>query len=540
MKHLKVLVKSIFLNAFRGEGKKRKGQLNGLLGMLISGGIFGLLFMGMTIFMGPIFNTQGLQAEFLTMIFLASQVIVLLFGTIVMVNIMFFSKDAEMMLYLPIKPITIFAAKIIYVYLTELMLAAFVIAVTGVTFGIICGFSVFYYLLLIVAILITPMVPLIISAILTVPIMYLISFLKNKSIITTIMLVGVFGTFMYFYMGFFGNLNNIDEENLVLPAQQIKTAMSYMYPNISLAKIITFSSTHYLLDVLIVLIATFGLLLISLLIASFTYRRGMAAQLEESRSKNSGKIKYEQNSALKSFLIKETRELIRNPGLAFYCFFQVIIAPIMVAFYGTMMFGGGDEGEILSQSLSTGMGFFFVIIMVLGINYTALSSISREGVNFNMSKSLPAPYSFQIRAKMILADLVMAAGIILSLIVMIFVVKADILQSILFAGFAFILGNAFNNFLIYQDAKNPKLDWESITVALKNSKQAFISILLSMAVGIPFLVSYIIIFEALTANLFNIFIIVFWLVFYGVAILLNILFRKILNNNVERLIAQHE
>ena len=539
MSNLKTLVKSIFLNSFRGEGKKGKGKTNGLLGMLISGGIFALLFAGISIFLGPSFNNAGLQAEFLTMIFLASQIIVLIFGTVIMVNIMFFSKDAELMLYLPIKPATIFLAKIIYVYLTELVLSAFMVAVTGISFGIICGFSAFYYMLLLLALFIVPMVPLILSALFTLPIMYLLSFLKNKSILSTIVMIVVFGTFMYFYMGFFAGFSNVDESNINLPIDAIKQTMSYMIPNISLARIVTLSSGNYLTDILYILISTVGIFGIALLISSFAFKRGMASQLEETRSTSHGKIKYEQKSALKSILIKEAKELIRNPGLAFYCLFQIIMAPIMISFYGTIGVSA-DGGEVIEQSIYTGMGFFFIILMVIGINYTALSAISREGANFNMSKSLPAPYMFQIRAKMILSDIVLAAGLLLSFLTMILILHANLIDCVLFAGFGLILGNAFNNLLIYFDAKNPKLDWESITVALKNSKASLISVGVSMAVGLPFLISYILINEVFTASTAVIATVIFWVFFYAVAITMNIIFRKLLNNNIERLIANCE
>lgn len=541
MNAIKVLVKSIFLNSFRSEGKKKKGQLNTLVSMLISGGVFAVLFVVMTIAMGPIFKEQGLFAEFLTMIFAASQFIVLIFGTVLMINIMFFSKDAELLLSLPVKPAAIFVAKIFYVYLTELMLSAFMVAVTGVTFGIVCGFGFAYYLLLLLALFIVPMVPLIISALLSIPIMYVISFFKNKSILSTILLIGIFGTFMYFYMNFFGGLSSTGDENFVLPSEAIRQSMSYMIPNISLARIVTLTSLNYLNDVLFVLIATAGLFSITLLISTFTYKKGMSTQLEEARSNIGGELVFTQNSAVKSILLKEVRELIRNPGLAFYCLFQVVMAPIMIAFYGTMDFGTDAEtGANLGGSISQGMGFFFVILMVIGINYTALSSISREGTNFNMSKVLPVPYMLQIRAKLLLANIVMLSGLVLSFFSMAFLMQVDILQIILFFGFGLILGSGFNNFLIYLDAKNPKLDWESITVALKNSKASFISVGISMAIGLPFFIGHMMIGLMVSPNLVLWVYAIFWAIFYGIAIFLNFFFRRLLNNNIERMIAEFE
>lgn len=161
--------------------------------MFVSGAIFGILFVFYTVLLGPYFHREGLDAEFLTMLFLATQIVILLFGTIFMVNVMFFSKDAEFMLYLPIKPVTVFAAKFLYVYLSELTLSVFVLGISGTAFGIVCGLPFYYYLMLIAATLLVPSVPLIISALLCVPIMFFISFFKNKSVIGIIFLIVIFG-----------------------------------------------------------------------------------------------------------------------------------------------------------------------------------------------------------------------------------------------------------------------------------------------------------------------------------------------------------
>lgn len=541
MKIFAVLLKSIFINAFRSEGKKKKKQLNGLLSMLISGGVFGLLFVFMTIYIGPIFKSMDLEAEYLTMIFLSSQFIVLIFGTVLMVNIMFFSKDAEMLLSLPIKTNVIFVAKMIYVYLSELMLSAFIVIVTGITFGIVCGFGISYYLLLLPAILIVPMVPLIISALLSMPIMFVISFFKNKSILSIILLTGGFTIFMYFYLNFFGSMGKMGNESFNLPGDAIKQAMQYMFPVISLARIVTLTSADFLFDILIVLAATVGLFLITLLISTFTFKRGMASQLEEAKSNNKGPVEFVVNTAYKSFLIKEVKELIRNPGLAFYCIFQIIMAPIMIIFYGTANFSGNTSADAaLNSTINQGFAFFFATLMVIGINYTALSSISREGVNFNMSKTLPAPYSYQIRVKVLLSDIVLFAGLLLSFLSMVLILKINIIQALLFFGFGLILGNGLNHLLTYLDAKDPKLDWESITVALKNSKASLISVLISVAAGLPLTAGMVIIPLLLSGTVMVIVFAVFWAVFYALAILLNFLFRKLLKNNIERLIAQHE
>ena len=241
MSNIIVLIKAMIINNFRSDKKKKNVFSNNYVGMFVSGAIFGLLFVFYTIMLGPYFHSEGLDAEFLTMLFLATQIVILLFGTIFMVNVMFFSKDAEFMLYLPIKPVTVFAAKFLYVYLSELTLSVFVLGISGTAFGIVCGLPFPYYLMLIAATLLVPCVPLIISALLCVPIMFFISFFKNKSVIGIIFLIVIFGALMFGYMMVFSNLPQgiYDGENVVLPVEQLRNAMKYIFPNIAIARLIT-------------------------------------------------------------------------------------------------------------------------------------------------------------------------------------------------------------------------------------------------------------------------------------------------------------
>lgn len=540
MKNVILLIKAMFLNMFRSEHKKKK-QLNNFVGMFISGGIFGLLFVFYTLMLGPIFYSYGLAAEFLTFLFIASQVVILLFGTVFMVNVMFFGKDAEFLLYLPVKPTEIYAAKMLFCYLCELMMTAFVLGVSGVAFGIACGLPFYFYPLLAVAILFVPFIPLVAASLLCVPIMYFMSFFKNKSALGMVVLTVFFGALIFGYMAVVTSIPQsiADGEQIILPAEEIRQSMQYIIPNISMAKIVTGTSSDYLTDIGYTLLATLGIFGITLLISNFTFKRSISAQLESPSGKTDTPISFEQKSPVKSFYIKDLKELVRNTGFAFYCFFQVIMAPIMILFISISMPAQAAE-EGMSLVVLEGMAFFMTILMVSGLNYTALSSISREGPNFYMSKTLPAPYRLQAKAKMLLADTVLLAGIVMCYIVCVAAININIFQALLFSGFALIFGNALNHYMLYSDAKNPKLDWESITMAIKNSKAALLSMLMSMGCALLFISAYILIQILLTGIMQIMGYAVMWVVFYGAALALNVGFRKQCYNNIERLIMQIE
>lgn len=547
MKNIITLTKSLFLNSFRGgNGKKKIGISTNLIGMAVAGGIFGIMFVVMTVFLGPILHENNLDAEFVTMLYIVAQIIVLLFGTVMLISIMFFSKDAEFLLSLPLKTNHIFIAKIFYVYITELAFAAFIVGVSGITYGIMASLGFSYYVMLLLSILFVPILPLLLSALVSIPVMYVVSFLKGKAVFTTVAFVVIFGVLMYFYMNMFNFIDDGSGDTVIDISGQlaaIKQSMSVMYPNISMARIVTLQSANYLFDGGVVAVFSAGLLLLTLAVTTFTFKRGMSTQLESGGNSASGdKIEFEESSTYKTILTKELREIIRSPGLAFYCIYQTVIAPLIIYFYSKMLTGDSMDSPEISGLLSTAMSFFIMILLVGGVNYTALSSVSREGQNFYMAKTLPVPFKFQLTIKIRLSDIVTLISIIACAVVFVIMGNPNFLQILMFSGFMMIYCNAINYRLTYADVKNPILDWDSITVALKNHKAIYMSMLISFLTALPLVGGYAAISVMLDAQPATQAIVfaAFWVVMYGFAILLNYFSRKRFNENVDTLIASFE
>jgi ABC-2 type transport system permease protein len=524
---------ALFKNSLRNTGE-RKGYMSNLMGIFISGLVFGVMFVFFTLQSGPIMHLLGLTAEFLAMVFFAAQIVVLLFGTILMVSAMFFSKDAEFLLSLPVPPSTVFLAKLLYVYISELVLSGFMVLTSGVTYGIVCGFGPLYYILLIPAILLVPMIPLVLSSLISIPLVFVISFFKNKGALTVIILIALFGVGMYYYFKFFSNIGGSD--GMAFPLEEYSRAIGYLLPDIALARIVTLTSEGYASDVLMVLLFSAGLLAVSTLVSIFTYKRGVSAQLEQTKVSSSGKIEYTENSVLKTLIVKDAKEIIGNPGLAFYCLFQLVIAPIIIVFYNSMFFKSMAEGA--DPWVGFSISVIMLFLLVIGMNYTALTTISREGKNFHIMKSLPLPLSVHLKAKLILADAITLAGIVISIATMLILIPQLIIDIALFFLFCVIFGIGYNRFLVFIDAKYPKLDWENIVMALKNSRNSLLSMGVCMLIGVVFFTGYLLInILAIDKVLFFT---LFWAFFLILAIALNYFFTRLLYNNFEKLVNQIE
>jgi len=551
MRNTLVLFKYYLINSFRPDGKKGS-KLTGVIGMLLSGVVFGVIFLLASLFMGRIFHEAELHAEFLATLFLMAQLIVLMFGTVVMVNVMYFSKDVEITLPLPVKHQEIFLSKLMYVYFTELVFAASVMLLSGIAFGVMCALPFYFFVFLLFAVFLVPVLPLVLSSVLCAPVMYVVSFFKNKNYLSIIVLLLLFGTFMFAYSALFSSIGmnpDVSDGGEISLSQEgiesIRNAVGIMLPNIALARMVLLAPAVW--DFVWVFGISASLILLALVIASLMYYRGVSAQLEEKKSqKNATGEGYRERSVNKAVFLKDLRELLRYPSLAFMCLLPVVMPLIMVFFMGAITnipAAAEDFGSFDFSGLMTVIKVWIVLFMGLGMNYTAMTAVSREGSNFAVAKALPVPFSEQIKIKVRLADAALFAGILLAAAAMI--ITGDNVLTVLSAFvFTMILGNGLNHYLVYGDAKDPKLMWESVNAALKNRRIVFVCIGVVTLITIPLVSVLALVILVLPLLGFSAWAvpaqIIVWAVFCGLAVLLNYLFRLKMKRNIQRIIDGYE
>ncbi|MDR1939307.1 MAG: hypothetical protein LBQ40_00735 [Clostridiales bacterium] len=443
-------------------------------------------------------------ANFLSMIFLISALPVMFFGLISMIQVMFFSADAEFLFSLPISPSRVFLAKLLIVYVSELALSAVILVPLTLSFGIGFGADALFYAMLPFAVLILPLIPLLIIALLSFPVMYVVSFLKNKSTAALIVAILAFTGFMSLYIVAASNLaaapegdGAIDLDKLLEGALLSFSASGrYFYPIRFLTAAMTgggrlINSAFFVLSA-----AAFGAL--SVFVSSKLYSKSVSAQIESAGggAKTSArriaaagretKKKDGRESLLRLLIIKDFKMLSRDTGFAFQCFAVAFICPVMVFLYSSMLSGtafGDTDGEL--SIMSTAIPAFLALLFC-GANYTAHAAFTREGKFFYINKYLPVPYSLIVKSKILFANIVSAVSAALTVIALF----AASLTSGLGLGLALINGvlllaavapmsYALNRMGIFRDLKKPKLDWNNAREALKSNTYIMFPMLIS-------------------------------------------------------------
>ena len=119
------------------------------------------------------------EQMFLGLILLAIALFVLIQSIFSAINILYYSKDNEYILPLPIKPSQIVASKTNVLLITEYFIVAIIGLIPLIIYGILTSASVLYYIAMLIVILAFPIIPTLISSLLV-----LIIMTKMKTLLT--------------------------------------------------------------------------------------------------------------------------------------------------------------------------------------------------------------------------------------------------------------------------------------------------------------------------------------------------------------------
>ena len=512
MKNYFTIFKLLFKYMFKRSGEKSSKWI--WLAYAFIGLAFGCLifFMCMGVrSVATVVASMGLLPEFLTVLLGIACIAVLFFGIIPMLNYLYFSRDTEFMMTLPVKPSTVFMAKLSVVYLTEIVVSTLLLIPVMITVGVTLSLSPVFYIVSVIAVVTVPSLPLVLIAIVAIPLMYIVSFFKNKGALTSIVLIVLFGLIFaaYYYfvmkMSFSTEGEDFDPQELVERFSAVfMTFAKILFPLAAIARISTLS-THtafgeftvpaaVAINAAVFVASVIVLLILAVLVSSAVYKRGARSMLEGGGKKTDVKIDFSSSgSAFSALFKKEWRELFRTPAFAFQCLSGVVLCPIILFFMSSMtttgitVESGGEAMPAETMALVKNIVNFIMICFIgmfgVSMNTGAATTITREGANFWMLKTMPVPYKVQIRAKLTLYLIVSSLTVLLSLIV-VSISSFNLTNLICGLVFLMLYNYGFNCFCVYMDLYRPKLNWTTPNEAVKNNRNAVIPMFINMAVSI--------------------------------------------------------
>lgn len=482
---------------------------------------------------------SGLHEELLYTLLATVQLVVIFFGSVTTINNMFYGKDNQLLMSLPVPTGVIFGVKFTLSYLSELLICALMALPMLITYGVSCsaaGISIGagFYIISIISIFLLPILPLLVISLLSIPLMYVMSFLKKRVIGKTIVVVILTAAVLALYFLLIGGVTSMaGGEDGELGSGTVSlltgTAKAALF-NYNLVQ--SMLGVNAFVNFLICLAGLVGIFALVVFLSSIFYRKGISVVMEEGSGGKKKKSKRVQNTYAKigfrkSFFLKEIKSIFNTPQLLLNSILGVVMIPLLVFIFGKGNMFNFSEGEVVTMGSELGfIGFicYFAAIMTASTNMISLIGFSMEGKNMQILKSLPISPKDIVIGKLVTANITSA---ITALVTAISFIVVSSYHNVL-VGLAILIvllcnGLASSGIGLYSDMNNPKFKFNNLNELTKNNKKALKPMLLNVLIGLTYMVLGIV-FSAITGGENGMNYIVAYVIFFAVMLLINFLF----------------
>ena len=557
------LVKLLFSQQFRakavGDKKKRTGIV---IAFVVLGICFLPMIIGVVVAIYTIGQLSGADQGIVAFLILLCQSLVLMLGLPSLISGVYMPKDADKLLYLPVKPATIFSAKLAVAYLNEVITTAVTILFLLVPYGIGANMGVGYYLMLLPALLLIPMLPILLGTIIAMPFALLLSKVGKDGLGKTLLTVVFFVVFMGIYMAIVFSLTQLEQsmpggeitpEQLVALLQDaianISAKMVYVHPNYVLAgSLVASSFGSWATNFLLILVEFSALGALAILIANPFYKHMLASQVEGGGgSGKKAKLTYDikPTSVLKQLIVTDFKRTLRDSQLGFQSFAGIIMLPLIVVVLGISMTQSAGEEAINFNDPFLQLLMPVILLVYLSLlgsvtNTLGLYPITRENNSFYVLKTLPISFEKILFAKVLLSTLLMVAVYLITTIVAVFMLQVKWYYAIGLMVVLSLLGFGTQCITTRIDLKEPKFGWSSFQQSLKNSKNSWMAMLASFIVMIVVGVIAVLFITAFIATESQVVVLLMWLALVVVSALYAFVSYKVLVNDAQKLFERIE
>ena len=509
IKLTKIFLKNSFSNmdARMGISTKSKSKI------LIYGILF-LYFAGLIIFLG--YNLlDGLIAIHQETIFVG-MILFMIFGLAIIqtifssINILYFTKDSEYLLPLPLKPYQIILARTNVMLIAEYVIIFLIGFIPLVMYGILTGAGIVYYLTMILAVILVPILPVLLISMLVMFIMSFAKLTKNRNrfqLFATLLVLAIIIALSISTSGMKQDLTNEEMAQMVVQANGMIELVKGYVPTVDyLMEALT---TNSLFTAIVEVLKTLGITIIGfivyMLIAQKIYFKGLVGNLfgggASSSNKEINQKEYRNSKLYKSYVGKEFKNMARNPVFLMQCLIPAVLIPIImvVVVYAGLNSDGMGLEQITQMVQQMPTNTFFIACIILGVIqfftmfiYISITAISRDGENAVFMKYIPVSLYKQYMYKIIPNIIMNIVTIIITLGMAEYLLRLPAITLIALFIVATIMGILQSIAMIIVDLKRPKLNWDSEYAVAKQNLNLVFPVLLAMIniaimVGLVFL-----------------------------------------------------
>ena len=507
IKLTKIFLKNSFSNIDSRMGISTKSKSK-----IIIYGLLFLYFAGLIIFLG--YNLlDGLIAIHQETIFVG-MILFMIFGLAIIqtifssINILYFTKDSEYLLPLPLKPYQIILARTNVMLIAEYVIIFLIGFIPLVMYGILTGAGIVYYLTMILAVILVPILPVLLISMLVMFIMSFAKLTKNRNrfqLFATLLVLAIIIAISISTSGMKQDLTNEEMAQMVVQANGMIELVKGYVPTVDyLMEALT---TNSLFTAIVEVLKTLGITIIGfivyMLIAQKIYFKGLVGNLfgggASSSNKEINQKEYRNSKLYKSYVGKEFKNMARNPVFLMQCLIPAVLIPIImvVVVYAGLNSDGMGLEQITQMIQQMSTNTFFIACIILGVIqfftmfiYISITAISRDGENAVFMKYIPVSLYKQYMYKIIPNIIMNIVTIIITLGMAEYLLRLPAITLIALFIVATIMGILQSIAMIIVDLKRPKLNWDSEYAVAKQNLNLVFPVLLAM-VNIVILVGFV-------------------------------------------------
>ena len=367
--------------------------------------------------------TRDIPVSVISIIFAFMLALSVVTDTVGLMKSLYFSKDNTVLLTFPATPSLIFFSKLCVYYVYEFRKSFMFVIPMFIGFGMAKGYNAYYYPWLILMFVLISTVPVLISAILSIPAMFLYVFLNRVKTLQYVLYalaggIGIIG--VWALLGKIpSDINFIEtwgetywQIQAFLKSYTETFAPIYKFTELVVGKTLGLTNVIFHSDTLKTLLAVIGIdlgaLALCFLLSKPLFCR-MAATPFEFKKKNA--IKERENKKARPFISALKKEWISGLRSNYFVKLAGILLVIMpMAIFLLNKIYSSMKVDHLGRQMTVGFTVMIMLLILLMTNIDLASVYSRDGASSYLNKVQPAPYALLLFSKLFFPMVIALGG----------------------------------------------------------------------------------------------------------------------------------
>ena len=407
------------------------------------------------------------------------------------ISALYQGKDAPWLAVLPVTSRQVYTARIATMYASELLIN---LALMGPAFVLyVIGKGKFFPsgLLAVPIWLLTPMLPLALTALISALLMRAGSFARHREAVTTALsiIVALAYSVGITVMNNSSAMRNNDFSSLAWALARENGLTGKVLASFPPARWATEAFLGNPLSLLLTAVVSLGSMALVILLIGPGYMEQALVQTEQTQTRR-GKTRigtWKVSSPLLSLHVLEWKELLRTPAWFSNGLIGIIMFPLMLVIgfiAGTQAQGTEHVVGMIKQWMdSIHPGYTIAIaaaVMTMSsmVNPAVATAVSREGGRYSYTLTLPVRTGTRLKAKLLVGEEINLFCSVLIGLVCVILLRMHPLVVLAGLVISQLLGTAVNALILAADAKNPRLKWMNETQAIKQNFNSFYGMIL--------------------------------------------------------------